>query len=155
MVTRSWVPPRRFLTAEEYGNRPAGPGQPAVRLLHPQPAEWCARVHWTRTDYQRFVPPAAAVDLDHAAPAVVNRGRWIVRCPFCPGAQLTHRSDPRFFCVDCLNETNGHQWVRVLWPTQSAAIEAALAARPTATCNWEPHETAAQLVAENKLMGWM
>jgi hypothetical protein len=97
---------------------------------------------------------AAAVPRRAGHGAMVNRCAWVVRCPFCPGAQYAHRGDQRLFCVDCLNEANGHRWIPAPWPEDADAIEAALAVRPTAVCNWEPPETADQLRAENRLMGW-
>lgn len=149
-------PARRFLTAEEYGARPAGPGQPAIRSQVPigRAAEWVVRVHWSRADFTPFLPDPSDTDNDHATVAAVNRARWVARCPFCPGAQLVHPADPRLFCVDCLCEAGGFRWVPVVWPADPAEIEAVLAPRPTDVCNWEPPETAEMLRAENALMGW-
>jgi hypothetical protein len=154
-------PVRRFLDAQVYGDRLAAqeasrPRPPHAAAPAPpgRPAEWAARAHWARLDVAPFLPPDGELDRAHAAVVIVNRSAWIARCPFCPGAQYAHRDDQRWFCVDCLNERNGFRWVPAPWPEEADAIEAALAVRPTAVCNWEPPETAAQLRAENRLMGW-
>jgi hypothetical protein len=150
-------PQRRFITADVYGERlaaavprPAGHGA----MVPGRPAEWAAKAHWSRQDVAPFLPPDGELDDAHAGLVIVNRCAWVVRCPFCPGAQYAHRGDQRLFCVDCLNEANGHRWIPAPWPEDADAIEAALAVRPTAVCNWEPPETADQLRAENRLMGW-
>lgn len=143
-----------FQTAERYGDRRPQPGTPPVRHLVQRPAEWVAHAHWNRDDYELFVPAPDATDTSHATFAYVNRSRWVARCPFCPGAQLVHPDDRRYFCVDCLSIANGHRWVPVIWPPDPAAIEQALTGRPVEYRNWEPPETVAQLFAENTLKGW-
>jgi hypothetical protein len=152
-------PTRRFLTADIYGDRLAAaagphPARAVAGAGDSRPAEWAARVHWHRQDVDPFLPPADELDRAHAALVIVNRSAWVIRCPFCPGAQYAHPEDRRFFCVDCLNEAGRHRWVPAAWPAEPAAIEAALAVRPTEVCNWEPPETAEQLLAENRTMGW-
>lgn len=90
-------------------------------------------------------------------PAVVNHGRWIVRCPVfiddanrttCSGAQIASRDDHRFFCVECGNPHVDGRWLPVAWPDDPDAIDAALAVRPVTYQNWEgePVET---LLADN------
>ena len=77
---------------------------------------------------------------DTPAYAVVNRGRWIVRCPWCPSAQNASRTDRRFFCVEC--ENHGGGWATVIWPDDADQIELLLGRRPDlATRNWEIGET--------------
>jgi hypothetical protein len=74
---------------------------------------------------------------------VVNHGRWIVECPFCPGAQMADPEDRRFFCVDCLHAGTPAEgaWIRVAWPApdRRATAEEILEGRPAeATRNWTP-----------------
>ena len=82
--------------------------------------------------------------------AVVNHGRWIVRCPWCSGAQNASREDRRVFCCNCGNAAVKGQWIPVIWPKNWAAIERVLLDRPDPdTRNWERHETLDELIAEN------
>ena len=81
--------------------------------------------------------------------AEVRHGRWAARCPFCTSAQEVSPTDRRFWCVGCLNEAVGNRWVTVMWPADQAAIEQLLSWRPALNANWFPHETLADLRAEN------
>jgi hypothetical protein len=95
--------------------------------------------------------------------AVVNHGRWLVRCPNCAGAQLASRADQRFFCVEPLcpallpSDPPSRRWLLVTWPSTDdiATVEALLDRRPDEqTRNFEPpSETIADLQAENAAMG--
>ena len=112
---------------------------------------------------QPYAPPGGLAD--HRAYAEVNRGRWIVHCPFCPGAQLASEGDPRFFCVDCLHEGTGAegQWLPVAWPAPDlrAQIEETLHRRPLVNRNWSrtelvsdlEEETRAHLAGEDRWLG--
>jgi hypothetical protein len=105
---------------------------------------------WTRHRYGQapFEPQGFAVGV--SLPAEVIEGQWIVRCP-CRNAQLTSRTDKRFFCVTCLNADNGGQWVKVTWPRQTEDGEAVLLARPFfQQRNWLAGETVADLVQQNR-----
>lgn len=86
--------------------------------------------------------------------AEVNHSRWIVRCPFCPGAQLASDVDHRMFCVDCLHEGTAAEdrWIRVVWPDGRSAAEEHLERRPDPrTRNFDPRsETVKDLIRENK-----
>jgi hypothetical protein len=115
--------------------------------------------NWHRWDVDPFVPTSVAVGVTTAAfvsaDGVGGGGRWVVRCPFCPGAQL---ADPerttRFLCVDCLNEAVGGQWVAVEWPPEPEDIEEVLEVRPDPdTQNWLPGETVEDLLRENSERG--
>lgn len=104
--------------------------------------------HWHRPEHPTI---PKAVSLTESATVEVNEGRWLVRCPFCPGAQLAHRDDHRFFCVDCLNGGIG-MWLPVVWPKAADKIEAALTVRPEPrTRNWTADETVDGLLAENEV----
>lgn len=87
----------------------------------------------------------------------VNHGRWIVHCPFCPGAQLASEADHRFFCTDCLHvdgprEARG-KWLEVRWPNMEIleTATAVLAERPAdANRNFDPRiESVEDLKDEN------
>lgn len=86
-----------------------------------------------------------------SVPVVVNNGRWIVECPSGDGgAQMASREDRRFMCLECLNAEVSGQWRPVVWPADVAGIEAVLSQRGQANRNWLPHETVADLQAENE-----
>jgi len=83
------------------------------------------------------------------AVAEANHGRWIVKCPWCPSAQVASESKA-FFCYACNNGGLG-KVVPVTWPdaTLRGQVETLLAVRLMANQNWLPGETAADLTAEN------
>lgn len=130
-------------------------GDPAPILL---PAERAAEIaihgHWHRRDEDAFVPETTADQpILHA---FVNDSRWLVQCPACSGAQLASFGDRRFFCIDCLNEHAGRQWLTVSWPTaeEQAEIEGLLLSRPIShTRSWKPGETTDRLRDENAAHG--
>jgi hypothetical protein len=121
-------------------------------------AEWPIQRFWSRQDVAKFVPQEIADT--PLAQAEVNRGRWIVCCPLidpstgvrCGGAQMAADSDPRYFCLTCLNEAVGRKWLTVTWPDAEtrSGIEDVLSQRPGSFFqNWLPSETVADLIAEN------
>ena len=81
--------------------------------------------------------------------AYVNHGRWVVDCPAagCAGAELASDVRP-FVCASC-----GEGPYQTRFPTERAAIEAALESRPVEAQNWLPGETVADLEAENEVNG--
>ena len=137
------LPGQRFLDADQYLTVP--------ELDADRQAEAAPRLFWGREDVPFFIPLAVATDAEaHAvAHAVVYRGAWIVKCPFCPGAQYASRTDHRTLCVSCINERAGAKWLRVEWPDDVEGIEEALRARLTDNANTAPGETVADLLAEN------
>lgn len=85
----------------------------------------------------RTMPEGMAIGVK--APAYVNRGRWMVRCPGhdvagepCWGAQEASREDKRYFCIHCGNAEFGGLWVTVEWPEDAAEIEELVGMRPSA-----------------------
>lgn len=112
------------------------------------PAEAVVHRHWPK-GVPILLPRGVAQGI--AASARVNHGRWVVSCPFCPGAQFACRGDPRFFCVDCLHVGTSAEgrFVRVLWPSHPEGIEETLAPRPASNRHWEPGESLEDLRAEN------
>lgn len=85
--------------------------------------------------------------------AYVNRGRWVVRCPFgCGSADVAWTT--WFLCRNCLNNATGDK-VPLAWPSPEdmAAIEAALAPRPVEAQNWELNESIGYLLVENVVDG--
>jgi hypothetical protein len=87
--------------------------------------------------------------------AFVQDGRWMVRCPFCPSAQLAYDWDHRFFCSECACAQAGGKMLNVIWPSinQRARIETLLLVRPLANQNWSPPESVAALELENMQNG--
>lgn len=106
------------------------------------------------------MPQETAADVQ--AYAIVNFGRWVVRCPAwpkCLGAQLASAIDTRYFCVDCLHrhieEAQG-KWIEVVWPSSDTilSIERLLMLRPDEkNQNWERHESIQDLEIENQVHG--
>jgi hypothetical protein len=95
--------------------------------------------------------------------ARVNHGTWIASCD-CgapPGGVpsaggLVWFEAPWIWCLSCQNAANGHAWraVDVPPPRLRQQIDAVLAYRPEVeTRNWNPTETVADLVAENRAHG--
>jgi hypothetical protein len=106
---------------------------------------------WHRWDVEPAEPQGFAVG--ESVAAKVNSGRWIIQCR-CGGAQLATPGQDRFFCIDCLNDYVGRQWVRVEWPASVAGIEAVLEARQDPhTQSWELGESVEDLQAENDAHG--
>ena len=129
---------------------PQNPGIPLI-FSADRAAEVVPIVHWWRSDAPRQVPTTVS---DQSVSAQVNDSRWLAQCPNCNGAQVVSKADPRFFCVDCLNVHVGGAWLRVTWPHDPAAIEAALELRPVPhTRAWKPGESIADLERENTAHG--
>lgn len=83
--------------------------------------------------------------------ARVDHGRWIVDCPFCPGAARAGWREARFICAECFHvgtEAEG-KFIRVEWPPNVEEIETVLEARPPQRRNWWPTEEISKLRAEN------
>lgn len=114
-----------------------------------------------------FYPDAAIAALDAVDPtadplvARVNHGAWIASCPCgaegapSPG-MLVFVDAPIAWCVRCENAATHGAWRPVVLPPpdERDAIEAMLAARPdSATRNWAPGESVADLAAENVAHG--
>lgn len=125
-------------------------------MLQTAPDEYHARLFlppprglWHRTDVAPFRPQDISKDVVVAP--TVNHGRWLIDCPGedCTGAQLAHPDRALFFCVDCLNEDVGGDWVSVQWPDEADDVERVLGARRSKNRNWIPVETVGDLWAEN------
>jgi len=131
------------LDANDYAD-PIGGLSPAERCLLPQ--------HWNALTPLEDAITAPMGGKKLRVAAVVDNGRWIVKCPDCPGAQLTAADDPRFMCVECANAAVGGLWRPVVWPTDHAEIGELLDVRPRDTANWLPGETVRDLQVENELL---
>jgi hypothetical protein len=94
---------------------------------------------------------------DGSVEAEVNHGRWLVRCPFCSGAEEADPGEPIFYCLSCGNNAVGAETaplpghiMLVMFPDNRTEIEAALLARPDiGTRNWAPGESLQDLAKEN------
>lgn len=114
------------------------------------------------------IPPMDRV-VATAAPLVarVNHGNWIASCtcgapprPDIPGlpnpGMVVFLDVPLGWCVRCGNKAWGGGWrpVTIPSPDERALIEAVLDCRPNVgDRNWEPSETVADLVAQNREHG--
>lgn len=81
--------------------------------------------------------------------AYVNRGRWVVLCPYGCGGALLAEGDT-FLCPLCGNGGTGRA-MPLVWPSAEdrEAIEAALRVRPPLAQNWNLNETIGFLLTEN------
>lgn len=112
---------------------------------------------WRKAD--NFKQPPAITETAGTVKAVVNHGRWIVRCPNkpigCGGAMYASLAEPVFLCADCFSPENGGKWYAVAFPANRVGIEAVLLKRPAVLAesasnrNWEPSEGVADLRREN------
>ena len=83
--------------------------------------------------------------------AEINHGRWLVRCPFCSGAEEAEPGEPIFYCQSCGNADNDGHVMSVKFPENRTEIEAVLLMRPDiGTRNWTATETWADLAKENQ-----
>lgn len=85
--------------------------------------------------------------------AEINFGRWIVRCPYCSGAEIADKEDAVFMCLSCFNEENGGHFRPVSFPADSDSIESLLSGRREAHQNWTPGESLEDL-KEETLQYW-
>jgi len=91
--------------------------------------------------------------------AYVNRGRWVVDCPFgCGRSQAASETDRFFYCCgheSCFNRDVQHRAVPVVWPSpvDQETIERLLLHRPIENQNWLVGEPIEVLVAENTAYG--
>lgn len=99
-------------------------------------------------------PRPPGIDNNTTAIAEINHGKWLANCPFCTGAELVQKDDPRFFCLSCCNEAAGGKWIKVKFPADCDQIEQELEKRTAVkNQNWIPPETVAQLRKENQKNG--
>ena len=96
------------------------------------------------------------VDLGRPTFARVDWNRWIADCPDCNSAEFVFLEEQpcRFMCTNCWNAGIGGKWRPVIFQREPRNVEKVLRARPIPnTRNWHPHETIAQLKAENRVRG--
>lgn len=130
-----------ILAAEDV-YRPAA-GRPA--------AHWAPLLGLRRARTISTTPPDTE-RAEKTLPAFVNDGRWVCVCS-CGGAQVTARTDRRFWCEECRSPG----WTDVAWPDDDVVneAEAILSARPDPRSrNWKPWEqTVEDLAGENAAHG--
>ncbi len=80
--------------------------------------------------------------------AEINHGRWIVKCPWCAGAELADKQDKRFFCLSCFNSKISGKYAKVEFPDEIKQIEKELLKRDIKNQNWLPGEILEQLKSE-------
>jgi len=78
--------------------------------------------------------------------AIVNYGRWVVKCPDCMGCEDVDPAEPIFFCLSCGQD--GY-FKSVVFPTNRAEIEEELLKRPVENRNWDNTEDVKFLKTEN------
>ena len=133
----------RLKTAETE-QRYAGPRYGAEAVLN---------VWLTKGQTPPNVPRSQAIAPAPVVEVVVNHGRWLVECPFCPSAQVASAGDRRFFCTDCGNAAVGGAFVATVWPADQAELEEELGLRLPENANWRPHESLELIRSENAAHG--
>lgn len=87
--------------------------------------------------------------------AEINHGRWLVRCPFCSGAEEADPGEPVFYCLSCGNADFGGRVMNVEFPADREAIEMVLLARPDiGSRNWSFEESLEDSALENVEHGY-
>jgi hypothetical protein len=123
----------------------AMPGLTAVETL--------AVVHWPAFRTNGGHLPTETASGPVLTP-IVNHGRWVVRCPFCPSANRASAQDRRFLCCECGNAGCGGKWLPVRFPDDSGRIERLLEQRPDRhTRNWVGEDVAVLAEENNTLIG--
>ncbi len=77
-----------------------------------------------------------APGLQGAVAARLEWGRWLADCPFCSGAELVSRAQPRFFCISCGMKQNGGHAMTAVFPPNREVIESALENLPRYLQQW-------------------
>ena len=67
---------------------------------------------------------------DPVVDALVDSGAWKAKCLRCRTAIMVCHHVPYFMCVGCGNTEFGRQWLRLAFPQDRAALEAALLTIP-------------------------
>ena len=109
--------------------------------------EW-RREEWAKRQEDEPYPDRPPLALLGHILARVNHGRWIADCQTCKAAQLADAVDSYMLCVEC---GSGEWWV-VDFPDDKALIEECLEHRMS-ILSWEPGETVADLIEENRKHG--
>lgn len=87
---------------------------------------------------------------DIAVEAEILQGRWIVQCPFCPGAEMADEDDKWFLCLSCYNEEINGAFIKVVWPSNARQIETVLMERKRIDDRtWTRDKSIMHLEAEN------
>lgn len=81
--------------------------------------------------------------------AIVNKGRWLVICPDCGGAEYAWEEN-FMMCISCFNAKVSHKFRPSIFPTQRDRIEKILLSRPLPNRNWNLGETIPDLENENQ-----
>lgn len=120
--------------AETYYLPPPGRGRGDEWALVPA-AERVWR--WAEQRQQRRLVPPDGFIIGQQQYARINHGRWVADCP-CGSAQVVTPADPRMACTEC-----GLGWIRLVFPEDPAAAEAAVADDLPHERNWwhpdDPH----------------
>ncbi|MGW8703272.1 hypothetical protein ACWGOK_41275 [Streptomyces eurythermus] len=77
---------------------------------------------------RRVTPPEDTVDETYFAR--INQNRWLADCD-CGSAAVVSPTDPRYACTEC-----GWGWCALVFPADSAAVEASLMGIKPSLRNW-------------------
>ncbi len=109
--------------------------------------------HYMTKRTQRNINPTDIADKP-ILEAEVNVGRWLVRCPFCAGAEMIWEDSLIFMCESCWNKKVDYKFLKVKLPLKRTQIEKLLELRPnTINKNWLPNDTIKAIEAENLAHG--
>lgn len=163
----------RIITARDYSEREGAGGSVRGRIL---------KMREMYHKSKNIALTVSGIDAPQGAPvrARIWQGQWIADCE-CGGAEFVEPTEPIFFCFSCGNRVN-HNFVRsVDFPIERVEIEAAILARPVddirgltdleraglakplvivalegsefpLTRSWNPDESLAELLEQNKVL---
>lgn len=125
---------RDFFSSSDYAEEPKG-------WTAPQRVVW--RSSGLSEERRMDIINDRTVDSANPVCAIVNSGRWIVKCSDrrCGGAQYASFADRRYWCLACGNKQVGGQWRQVIWPQEVDAIEQSILSQPIDERHWSPEET--------------
>ncbi|MEU4348313.1 hypothetical protein [Streptomyces sp. NPDC023838] len=107
------------------------PSMPPDAWILVAPAELVFR--WVEQRTQRRLVMPDGFMIGQRLFARVNHNRWVADCP-CGSAQVVSPDDHRMACTEC-----GYGWVRLIFPDDPAAVEAAVEDELPHLRNWR-HE---------------
>lgn len=92
--------------------------------------EWIVLVCRDRAKKNLLDTPFTGKISGDPAPAFVDFGRWLAKCPDCNGAEYVSFEDKIFYCFSCGNYANCGDGRPVKFPRNRKAIENELLKRP-------------------------
>lgn len=148
----------KLITAETFFNQDGVMGVTS-NSTNIAPSLWASWRYSGAGNGQDFIPPFGDAD-DPKVAVFVERGMWMIQCPFgCGSAQVASETDHRFYCVSghggCGNYAVFGKTIPVVWPKPAfqKKLEDLLLERPQPFRNWRPWETISVITGQNERRG--